>query len=156
VQGDTPFIQREPLEKLLQQFDDNTVQVASIIQVLTDAQQIENPNVVKVCVDNRNNALYFSRSPIPFRRNQAAAVTYYKHVGVYAFRKQTLLDFTRWPVSLLEDAEKLEQLRYLENGVPIRMVLADFTSVEIDTPEDLERARALLNAIGTSGVGQPE
>jgi 3-deoxy-manno-octulosonate cytidylyltransferase (CMP-KDO synthetase) len=156
VQGDTPFIQREPLEKLLQQFDDATVQVASIMQVLTDAQQIENPNVVKVCVDKRNNALYFSRSLIPFRRNPAATVPYYKHVGVYAFRKKTLLDFTTWPVSLLEDAEKLEQLRYLENGVPIRMVLADFTSVEIDTPEDLERARALLNALGTSGTGQPE
>jgi CMP-2-keto-3-deoxyoctulosonic acid synthetase len=77
-------------------------------------------------------------------------------VGVYAFRKQTLLDFTTWPVSLLEDAEKLEQLRYLENGVPIRMVLADFMSVEIDTPEDLERARALLNTLKTSGAGQPE
>lgn len=147
VQGDTPFIQREPLEKLLAQFEDEKVQVASIMQHLQDAQQIENPNVVKVCVDKRGDALYFSRSVIPYLRNKEAATTYYKHVGVYAFRKKALLDFTAWPVSLLEDAEKLEQLRYLENGVRLRMVLADFTSVEIDTPEDLERARALLHSL---------
>ena len=144
VQGDTPFIQRDPLAKLLQQFEDETVQVASIMQVLTDAEQIQNPNVVKVCVDKNRNALYFSRSAIPYNRNNTPGVPYYKHVGVYAFRKKALLDFTAWPVSVLEDAEKLEQLRYLENGVRIRMVLTDFTSVEIDTPEDLERAKALL------------
>lgn len=144
VQGDTPFIQREPLEKLLLQFGDETVQVASLMQPLHDAQQIQNPNVVKVCVDKQNNALYFSRSPIPFRRQPETPVTYYKHIGVYAFRKQALLDFTTWPLSALEDAEKLEQLRYLENGMRLRMVLTDFTSVEIDTPEDMERARALL------------
>ncbi len=143
VQGDTPFIQREPLYKLMQEFEDETVQVASIMQPLTDAQQIQNPNVVKVCVDKKGDALYFSRSPIPYVRS-AGAAAYYKHVGVYAFRKKALMDFTAWPVSLLEDAEKLEQLRYLENGVAIRMVLADFASVEIDTPEDLEKARALL------------
>lgn len=150
VQGDTPFIQREPLEKLLQQFGDETVQVASIMTPLTDAQQLQNPNVVKVCVDKQSNALYFSRSAIPYKRNEAAAVTYYKHVGVYAFRKQALLDFTSWPVSMLEDAEKLEQLRYLENGVTLRMVRTDFTSVEIDTPEDLEQANALLQQQASS------
>jgi 3-deoxy-manno-octulosonate cytidylyltransferase (CMP-KDO synthetase) len=144
VQGDTPFIQREPLERLLLQFEDESVQVASLMLPLTDKQQIENPNVVKVCVDKRGNALYFSRSTIPYNRDKAAPVPYYKHVGVYAFRKKALLDFTTWPVSLLEDVEKLEQLRYLENGVGIRMVLTDFASVEIDTPEDLERAKALL------------
>lgn len=151
VQGDTPFIQREPLEKLLQQFGDETVQVASLMQPLHEAQQIQNPNVVKVCVDKQNNALYFSRSAIPYNRNGSASIGYYKHVGVYAFRKQALLDFTAWPVSMLEDAEKLEQLRYLENGIKLRMVLADFTSVEIDTPEDLERARALLSALSPGG-----
>jgi len=144
VQGDTPFIQRAALEGLVQQFEDETVQVASIMQHLQDDQQIQNPNVVKVCVDKKGNALYFSRSIIPYRRDATAPAMYYKHVGVYAFRKKALLDFTSWPVSLLEGTEKLEQLRYLENGVPLRMVLADFASVEIDTPEDLERARALL------------
>jgi 3-deoxy-manno-octulosonate cytidylyltransferase (CMP-KDO synthetase) len=147
VQGDTPFIQREPLQELLEQFDDESVQVASIMTPLHDEQQIQNPNVVKVCVDKRGNALYFSRSVIPYNRNNTPNVSYYKHVGVYAFRKKALLDFTKWPVSLLEDAEKLEQLRYLENGVPLRMVLTDFTSVEIDTPEDLERATQLLREL---------
>jgi 3-deoxy-manno-octulosonate cytidylyltransferase (CMP-KDO synthetase) len=144
VQGDTPFIERAPLEALLQQFDDETVQVASIMQRLTDREQIQNPNVVKVCVDKRGNALYFSRAVIPYPRDAAATVPYYKHIGVYAFRKQALLNFTTWPVSSLEAVEKLEQLRYLENGVPLRMVLTDFASVEIDTPEDLQKANALL------------
>ncbi len=144
VQGDTPFIEREPLQKLLEQFDDETVHVASIMQRLSDDQQIENPNVVKVCVNKNSDALYFSRSVIPYPRHKAAATAYYKHVGVYAFRKKALLDFTTWPVSMLEDVEKLEQLRYLENRVSIRMALTDFTSVEIDTPGDLEHARALL------------
>lgn len=147
VQGDTPFIQREPLQKLLHQFEEKTVQVASIMQPLTDAEQIENPNVVKVCVDKKGNALYFSRSVIPYLRTKSSSANYYKHVGVYAFRKKALLDFTTWPVSALEDAEKLEQLRYLENGVSIRMVLTGFTSVEIDTPEDLERAKTLLQSL---------
>lgn len=97
VQGDTPFIQREPLQKLVEQFEDETVQVASIMQRLNDDQQIQNPNVVKVCVDKANNALYFSRSVIPYPRNKTAATGYYKHVGVYAFRKKALLNFTTWP-----------------------------------------------------------
>jgi 3-deoxy-manno-octulosonate cytidylyltransferase (CMP-KDO synthetase) len=90
------------------------------------------------------NALFFSRSVIPYPRNKNITITYYEHIGVYAFRKQALIDFTTWPVSLLEDAEKVECLRYLENGVPIRMVVTDFMGVEIDTPEDLERAESLL------------
>lgn len=147
VQGDTPFIRREPLEKLVHAFEDESVQVASIMQVL-DAAQVENPNHVKVCVDKRNNALFFSRSVIPYPRNTKVPIVYYKHIGVYAFRKQALLRFTGWPVSTLEDVEKLEQMRYLENGVPLRMVETDFTSVEIDTPEDLEKAVRLLQQGG--------
>ena len=143
VQGDTPFIKKEPLQKLLQQFDDDSVQVASIMQVL-NKEDVANPNSVKVCVAKNGNALYFSRSIIPYPRNENAAITYYKHIGVYAFRKQALLNFTQWPVSVLEDIEKLEQLRYLENGVPIRMVLTDFSSIEIDSPEDLQKANTFL------------
>jgi len=143
VQGDTPFIKREPLEKLLQQFEDETVQVASIMQVLEE-QYVENPNHVKVCVNKNNNALFFSRSIIPYPRNKSIPITYYKHIGVYAFRKQALIDFTTWPVSALEDAEKIECLRYLENGITLRMVQTDFTSVEIDTPEDLKKAANLI------------
>lgn len=144
VQGDTPFVAREPLEKLLRQFEEASVQVASLMQVLTDEASIADPNYVKVCVDKNGNALFFSRSPIPYARNKAAVIAYYEHIGVYAFRKKALMDFTAWPLSPLEDAEKIECLRYLENGVPLRMVVTDYMGVEIDTPEDLEKAAKLL------------
>jgi len=144
VQGDTPFVKKEPLEKLLLQFGDATVQVASLMQELKEQQLIEDANYVKVAVDKNNNALFFSRSVIPYPRNKNISITYYEHIGVYAFRKQALLNFTSWPVSPLEDAEKIECLRYLENGIPIRMVITDYMGVEIDTPEDLERAAKLL------------
>lgn len=144
VQGDTPFIKKEPLEKLLQQFLDPSVQVGSLMQILEDEKLIADPNYVKVCIDKNMNALFFSRSIVPYPRNKNIPIVYYEHIGVYAFRKQALLDFTGWPVSPLEDAEKIECLRYLENGVPMRMVVTDFMGVEIDTPEDLERAEELL------------
>lgn len=144
VQGDTPFIKKEPLEKLLKQFDDDSVQVASLMQVLDDANLIADPNYVKVAVDKNMNSLFFSRSMIPFPRNKNTALTYYEHIGVYAFRKQALLHFTQWPVTPLEDAEKIECLRYLENGISLRMVIVDYMGVEIDTPEDLKKAEALL------------
>jgi 3-deoxy-manno-octulosonate cytidylyltransferase (CMP-KDO synthetase) len=144
VQGDTPFVKKEPLEKLLLQFGDSTVQVGSLMQELKEQQFIDDPNYVKVAVDRNNNALFFSRSVIPYPRNKNISITYYEHIGVYAFRKEALLNFTGWPVSPLEDAEKIECLRYLENGVPIRMVITDYMGVEIDTPEDLDRASKLL------------
>ncbi|MEP6700919.1 MAG: 3-deoxy-manno-octulosonate cytidylyltransferase [Bacteroidota bacterium] len=144
VQGDTPFIKKEPLEKLLRQFDDTTVQVASLMQVITDQNDIGDPNFVKVVVDKKMNSLFFSRSVIPYPRDKEISVTYYEHIGVYAFRKQALLDFTLWPVSIAEATEKIECLRYLENGVSLRMVVVDYMGVEIDTPEDLERASRLL------------
>jgi 3-deoxy-manno-octulosonate cytidylyltransferase (CMP-KDO synthetase) len=144
VQGDTPFVKKEPLQLLLRQFQDPSVQVGSLMQVLEDEKLIADPNYVKVCVDKNNNALFFSRSVIPYPRNRQHSLRYYEHIGVYAFRKKALLDFTTWPLSPLEDAEKIECLRYLENGVPIRMVVTDFMGVEIDTPEDLERAAGLL------------
>jgi 3-deoxy-manno-octulosonate cytidylyltransferase (CMP-KDO synthetase) len=132
------------LKKLLEQFDDPTVQVGSLMQVLDDEALINDPNYVKVCVDKNDNALFFSRSVIPYPRNTSSAITYYEHIGIYAFRKKALLDFTRWPLSPLESIEKIECLRFLENGIPIRMVVTDFMGVEIDTPEDLERAARLL------------
>jgi 3-deoxy-manno-octulosonate cytidylyltransferase (CMP-KDO synthetase) len=144
VQGDSPFIKKEPLEKLLQQFNDKTVQVASLMRVLKEEAFVANENVVKVCVDKNMNSLLFSRSPIPYKRNKAAAIDHYEHIGVYAFRKQALMDFTSWPLTPLENAEKIECLRYLENGIPLRMVITDHAGVEIDTPEDLERAVKLL------------
>jgi len=144
VQGDEPFVKKEPLEKLLRQFDDPSVQVASLMQVITDRDDIVNPNFVKVTVDNQMNSLFFSRSVIPYPRDKDIPAVYYEHIGVYAFRKEALMDFTKWPVSPLEAAEKIECLRYLEYGIPLRMVVVDYMGVEIDTPEDLERAAKLL------------
>jgi 3-deoxy-D-manno-octulosonate cytidylyltransferase len=144
VQGDTPFIKKEPLEKLLKQFDDPTVQVASLMQQLTDEKEINDPNFVKVAVDKNMNSLFFSRSVIPYPRNAQAQIVYYEHIGVYAFRKKALIDFTNWPITPLEAAEKVECLRYLENGIPLRMVCVEYMGIEIDTPEDLQRASKLL------------
>jgi 3-deoxy-D-manno-octulosonate cytidylyltransferase len=144
VQGDEPFVKKEPLQKVIDVFSDVTVQVASLMQVLSNSQLIEDPNYVKVAVDIHNNALFFSRSVIPYPRDKEAAAKYYEHIGVYAFKKQTLLDFTNWPMSPLEAAEKIECLRYLENGVAIKMVVTEYMGVEIDTPEDLMKAAALL------------
>lgn len=145
IQGDTPFVKKEPLQKLLDQFDDLSVQVASMMQVLTKEEEINDPNFVKVAVDKNMNALFFSRSVIPFPRNKNIDTAYYEHIGVYAFRKQALMNFTQWPVTPLEAAEKIECLRYLENGVPIRMIVVDYMGIEIDTPEDLERASRLMS-----------
>ena len=144
VQGDEPFVKKEPLEKLLQQFNDPSVQVASLMQVMTDEKQIDDPNYVKVVVDKNMNSLFFSRSVVPHPRDKNIPAVYYEHIGVYAFRKNALMSFTQWPVLALEAIEKIECLRYLENGIPLRMVVVDYMGVEIDTPEDLERAAKLL------------
>ena len=144
VQGDTPFVKKEPLQKLLQQFDESSVQVASMMQVLTKQTEINDPNFVKVTVDKNMNSLFFSRSVIPYPGDKDFSTVYYEHIGVYAFRKQALMNFTNWPVTPLEAAEKIECLRYLENGVPLRMIVVDYMGIEIDTPEDLEKAASLL------------
>jgi 3-deoxy-D-manno-octulosonate cytidylyltransferase len=144
VQGDEPFVKKEPLQKVIEVFADSSVQVASLMQVLTQPQLIEDHNYVKVAVDKNNNALFFSRSVIPYPRDKEVAAKYYEHIGVYAFKKQALLNFTNWPISPLEAAEKIECLRYLENGVSIRMVVTEYMGVEIDTPEDLIKAAKLL------------
>jgi 3-deoxy-D-manno-octulosonate cytidylyltransferase len=147
VQGDEPFVKKEPLQQLLKVFKGpkgKKVQVASLMQVLTEQKFIDDPNYVKVAVDLEMNSLMFSRSVVPYPRNKDIAVTYYEHIGVYAFRKQALLNFTAWPMTPLEAAEKVECLRYLEHGIPLKMVVTDYMGVEIDTPEDLVRAAKLL------------
>lgn len=147
VQGDEPFVQKDPLEKLLAVFrgeEGRAVQVASLVQVLKEQKFIGDPNYVKVALDKSNNALFFSRSVIPYPRDITAAPVYYEHIGVYAFRKIALLQFTAWPVSPLEAVEKIECLRYLENGIRMKMVITSYMGVEIDTPEDLERAAKML------------
>ncbi|MBS1509332.1 MAG: 3-deoxy-manno-octulosonate cytidylyltransferase [Bacteroidetes bacterium] len=144
VQGDEPFVQKEPLHQLLAVFNDESVQVASLMQVLKEERFINDPNYVKVAVDRNMNALFFSRSVIPYPRDKNVSTNYYEHIGVYAFRKQALINFTNWPMTPLEAAEKIECLRYLEYGVPLKMVVTKYMGVEIDTPEDLERAALLL------------
>ncbi len=149
VQGDEPFVKREPLEKLLRVFDGKdgeAIQVASLMQVIKDPAFIEDPNYVKVAVDKNLFSLLFSRSVIPFARNKETPIVYYEHIGVYAFRKSALISFTNWEMTPLESAEKIECLRYLENGIPLKMVVTDYMGVEIDTPEDLERAARLITA----------
>ncbi|CAF3922537.1 unnamed protein product, partial [Rotaria sp. Silwood1] len=143
VQGDEPFVKREPLEKLLEVFNDNTVQVASLMQILKDEKSIADPNYVKVAVDKNMNSLMFSRSPIPYHRDKNIAPTYYEHIGVYAFKKQALINFTNWQMTPLEAVEKVECLRYLENGIALKMVVTNYMGVEIDTPEDLVKAASL-------------
>jgi 3-deoxy-D-manno-octulosonate cytidylyltransferase len=151
VQGDEPFVQREPLAQLLSLFDGTdgaAVQVGSLVQLLTDATLIKDPNYVKVALNLKGDALFFSRSVIPYARNTEIDIPYYEHIGVYAFRKQALMDFTRWPMTPLEAAEKVECLRFLEYGVPIRMGITQYMGVEIDTPEDLVRAEKLMDEKG--------
>lgn len=147
VQGDEPFVKKEVLEKLIKVFTDdrnNSVQVASPMHAITDSAMIKNPNVVKVVVDKNMFSLMFSRSVIPFARSTDAGIKYYKHVGIYAYRKAALINFTNWPVTPLEAAEKIECLRYLENGLRLKMVLTNESPISIDTKEDLEKARIFL------------
>ena len=146
VQGDEPFTERESLEKVLKAFENDhnkTIDLASLMVEIHDWDEINNPNTVKVIVDQNNFALYFSRSPIPYPRDKEAGARYFKHKGIYAFRKQALLDFYRLPMQFIEATEKIECIRYLEYGKKIKMIETHVEGVEIDTPEDLERAKRL-------------
>jgi len=146
VQGDEPFTEKESLKKLIEVFKDDhdkKIDLASLMVHITDWEEISNPNTVKVIVDKNNFALYFSRSPIPYPRDKNVDIKYYKHKGVYAFRKEAILDFYHLPMLKLEASEKIECIRYLEYGKRIKMVETDVQGVEIDTPEDLERAKKI-------------
>ncbi len=151
VQGDEPFVNRDALAALLALFDGEDgkdVLVGSLVQPLDDAALVADPNYVKVVMDRKGRALLFSRAPIPYRRDTAAPVTFYEHIGVYAFRKGALMDFTGWPMTPLEAAEKIECLRFLEMGVPVWMAVAEGAAVEIDTPEDIGRAERFMERTG--------
>ncbi len=144
VQGDEPFTDKESLKGVLEVFEEDVqkeIDLASLMVKITDEEEINNPNTVKVIVDQRNFALYFSRSPIPYPREKNTLATYYKHKGIYAFRKRALMDFQRLPMLPLEATEKIEAIRYLEYGKKIKMVETHVTGIEIDTPEDLIRAK---------------
>ncbi len=147
VQGDEPFIDAEPLAKVIEVFKndlDKKVDLASLMREITNPDDINNPNNVKVVVDQNGFALYFSRSVIPYPRETNVGVRYMQHIGIYAFRKQALLDFYNLPMKALEASEKLEQLRYLEFGKRIKMVETNHVGIGIDTPEDLEKARKMI------------
>lgn len=146
VQGDEPFIDKVSLGKIIEVFKkdvEKEIDLASLMTPISDWEEISNPNTVKVIVDNQSFALYFSRSPIPYPRDESVEATYYKHKGIYAFRKRALLDFQRLPMLPLEAKEKIEAIRFLEYGKKIKMVETHVTGIEIDTPEDLEHARAV-------------
>ena len=145
VQGDEPFINKNKLQNLLEAFNEKEVKVVSLMHKIFEKKDIENINNVKVVVSENNDALLFSRSVIPYIRNNSTDIIYYKHIGVYGYRKQTLLQFTQWQPAMLEKAESLEQLRYLEHGIHIKMVLAETGGIGIDTPEDLQLAEAYLS-----------
>lgn len=147
VQGDEPFLKTEPLKQLISVFNDDfeeKISLASLKIKLEDKEEIENPNNVKVITDFDGFALYFSRSVIPYPREIHADIEYYKHIGVYAFRKNALLNFAKLPMKPLEISEKIECIRYLEYGMKIKMIETDFVGVGIDVPEDLEKARIIL------------
>ncbi|RCU42553.1 3-deoxy-manno-octulosonate cytidylyltransferase [Chryseobacterium lacus] len=148
VQGDEPFLKTEPLKQLMEVFQQDLnkkISLASLKIKLQNQEDIENPNHVKVITDLNGFALYFSRSVIPYHREKSIDAEYFRHIGVYAFRKEALLKFSRLPMSPLEKLEKIECIRYLENGMKIKMIETDFVGVGIDVPEDLEKARAILN-----------
>ncbi len=147
VQGDEPFLKLEPLQQLIDVFktDDNKeISLASLKIELKEKSEIENPNNVKVITDNNGFALYFSRSVIPFHREVSFDVQYYKHIGVYAFRKEALLQFSKLEMKPLEISEKIECIRYLEYGMKIKLIETHFVGVGIDTPEDLEKAKLII------------
>lgn len=148
VQGDEPFIDTVSLEKLVKVFQDDSeskIDLASLKVQLTDQDEIDNPNNVKVITDLQDFAMYFSRSPIPFLRDTDVDTKYFKHIGVYAFRKSALMDFYYTPKTPLESSEKIEGIRYLEVGKRIKMVETKSAVVGIDTPEDLEKAKKILD-----------
>ncbi len=139
VQGDEPLIDTQALSTLLKAFDSPNVRMASLMTPIKDLEELQNPNIVKVVCDAQGDAMYFSRSPIPFDRDQSETGEYYRHIGVYGFRHGCLMDFVKLPQGRYEQVERLEQLRALENGIPIRMCITDYQGLGVDTPQDLEK-----------------
>lgn len=146
VQGDEPFQDPKSLKDLVAVFDKSKVKMASLMCRISE-DEAYNPNTVKVVLDDKKHAIYFSRSPIPFNRERTEDIFYWKHVGVYSYTRELLLEFTSWPKGRLEQIEMLEQLRLIERGVKIKMVETEHQAIAIDTKEDLDRARNFLKSI---------
>ena len=153
VQGDEPFVKKEALQKLVEAYENDLneeISLATLAQEITEEEDIYNPNSVKVNWDINLFALYFSRSPIPYPRETNFKAKYYQHIGIYAFRKTALLKFAKLPMLQNERAEKLEQLRYLEYGMKIKVLETGFMGIGIDTKEDLDKANAYLKKLQTT------
>lgn len=148
LQGDEPFVSEKLLNELVKVFDDPDVQIATPIKKIDDEQELRNPNVVKVVRDTSGYALYFSRATIPFIRDTdkdwISNHSFYKHVGIYAYRKSCLEKLTQLHQSSLEQSERLEQLRFLENGFKIYTIVTDYNSISVDTEDDLKKVNALV------------
>ena len=144
IQGDEPFINPKQIELLAATFEEPTIQIATLIKKIASEEEVKNPNVVKAIANKHQEAIYFSRSPIPYRRNPGAEITYYKHVGIYAYRADVLPELTQLPLGMLEQAESLEQLRWVEHGYKIGLRETDLETIAIDTPDDLERVLKML------------
>ena len=152
IQGDEPFIQPEQIDLLAKLLDGNA-EIATLVKKIEDQEHLFNPNVVKAVVSKNKDAIYFSRSPIPHIRNTKENEwllkhTFFKHIGMYAYRRDILKQITGLPISSLEKAESLEQLRWLENGFKISVAETQTETIGIDTPEDLQKALAYLKSIG--------
>lgn len=147
LQGDEPFIKPEQIMALVMMFQDPKVQIATLKKEIFDAEEIDNPNIVKVVTDKNNRALYFSRSRIPYMRGIDENMQYYRHIGMYAYRANILEEICQLAPSALENTEKLEQLRWLENGFHIAVAETHWQSPAVDTPEDLEKAIAFFHSL---------
>ncbi|OFX58692.1 MAG: 3-deoxy-manno-octulosonate cytidylyltransferase [Bacteroidetes bacterium GWA2_30_7] len=141
IQGDEPFIQPEQLKLLSDAFKIDNVQIATLIKPTNSEEEINNPNIVKVIIDKNKDAIYFSRNPIPYLRNKDSKcqTLYFKHIGIYAYRTNILAEITKLPQGMLEIAESLEQLRWIENGYKIYIQITEFETIAIDSPEDLKK-----------------
>ena len=147
VQGDEPLITPESIDGAINALlSDETADISTLIREIEDEDEISNPNVVKVVFDNNQNALYFSRSPIPYHRNKNESKTF-AHIGLYAYRKEALTKMTSLPQSSLELSESLEQLRALQNGMKIKVQIVDYNPIGIDTPEDVEKFKKIVNEL---------
>jgi len=156
VQGDEPFIEPELIDKLADTLEDNEITMVSAMHKIKLVEELKNPNVVKVTINNKNEALYFSRSIIPYHRDEwkillnhhieiPKGLKFYRHLGIYGYKKNFLLKYIKLEISYLERLEKLEQLRVLENGYKIKMIETDYNSIGIDTKEDYEKALELID-----------
>jgi 3-deoxy-manno-octulosonate cytidylyltransferase (CMP-KDO synthetase) len=149
IQGDEPFIKPEQIALLMKCFDDETVELATLVRKVERGEDIFNPNQPKVILDSKGNAIYFSRAAIPFirdteKKDWSQEHVFYKHIGLYAYKSETLKNITSLKRSLLEISESLEQNRWIENGYRIRTAVTEWESISIDTPDDLEKAKLLL------------